>query len=74
MTRLWVLNDLFVDPSARRAGVGRALLERTRAWAVETNARGLTLSTQVTNVAAQRLYESLGWQRDNVFLHYHLFI
>jgi GNAT superfamily N-acetyltransferase len=74
MKRLWVLNDLFVAPNARRAGVGRALLERARAWAVETRSKGLTLSTQVTNTEAQRLYESCGWTRESEFLHFQLFI
>lgn len=74
MKRLWVLNDLFVAPHARRAGVGRALLERARAWAVETRSKGLALSTQVTNTDAQQLYESCGWTRESEFLHYHLFI
>src|SRR5207248_2223111 len=74
MQRLWILNDLFVDPSARRAGVARALLERARRWAAETGSKGLTLSTGVTNAAAQRPYESCGWIRDSEFLHYHLFL
>jgi len=74
MRRLWILNDLFVDTGARRAGVGRALLARARAWAVETDAKGLTLSTEVSNESAQHLYESCGWTRDSEFLHYHLFL
>jgi ribosomal protein S18 acetylase RimI-like enzyme len=32
----------------------------------------LDLSTARTNVRAQALYESLGWQRDEVFLVYNL--
>ena len=74
MKRLWVLNDLFVDPDARRAGVGRALLARAERWATETQAKGLVLSTAVTNVAAQRLYESCGWIRDDEYFHYHRFL
>lgn len=70
---LWILNDLFVRPDIRRGGVGRALLERARRHAVETGAKGLVLSTGVTNKAAQTLYESCGWQRDDEFHHYHLF-
>ncbi|MEP7199042.1 MAG: GNAT family N-acetyltransferase, partial [Chloroflexota bacterium] len=42
---LWVLNDLFVAPDARKLGVGSLLLERARQHAVETGAKGLTLST-----------------------------
>jgi len=71
---LWILNDLFVRSDVRRGGVGRALLERARQHAVETGAKGLVLSTQVTNKAAQTLYESCGWQRDDEFFQYHLFL
>jgi GNAT superfamily N-acetyltransferase len=73
MRRLWVLNDLFVTPDARKSGAGRALLERAERWAAETGAKGLTLSTQVTNLGAQRLYEACGWTKDDEFLHYHRF-
>ena len=70
---LWILNDLFVSSDLRRGGVGRALLERARQHAVDTGAKGLVLSTGVTNKAAQTLYESCGWQRDDEFFQYHLF-
>ena len=70
--RLWILNDLFVVPGARRSGVARALLERAKDHAVETQAKGLVLSTEVNNRAAQRLYESLGWRKDETFYTYGL--
>ena len=70
MQRLWILNDLFVAPDARKSGAGRALLERAERWATETGAKGLTLTTQLTNVTAQRLYEACGWTRDDGFFHY----
>jgi GNAT superfamily N-acetyltransferase len=73
MNRLWVLNDLFVTPDARKSGAGRALLERAERWAAETGAKGLTLSTQITNLSAQRLYEACGWTKDDEFIHYHRF-
>ena len=73
MKRLWVLNDLFVTPDARKSGAGRALLERAERWAAETGAKGLTLSTQITNLGAQRLYEACGWTKDEEFVHYHRF-
>ena len=74
LKRLWVLNDLFVGPNARRGGVGRRLLERARDWAIETGAKGLVLATALDNSNAQALYESCGWQRDDEFQHYHLFV
>ena len=71
--RLWILNDLFVAAGVRRGGVGRRLLERAREFAVETDAKGLTLATAVDNAAAQALYESCGWRQDE-FKHYVLLV
>ena len=73
MQRLWLLNDLFVALEARGSGAGHALLERAERWARETGAKGLTLSTELTNETAQRVYEAAGWTRDEEFLHYHRF-
>jgi GNAT superfamily N-acetyltransferase len=70
MKRIWILNDLFVTPEARRSGAARALMERARQWAVETKADGLWLETAVDNHPAQRLYVSLGWKRDNDYFRY----
>ena len=72
MQRLWILNDLFVVPSARRSGVAKALMERARLLAIATGAKGLALSTGVGNASAQRLYEELGYRKDCVFYNYFL--
>ncbi|HEY6618486.1 MAG TPA: GNAT family N-acetyltransferase [Steroidobacteraceae bacterium] len=71
-TRIYVLNDLFVVPQARRQGLGRELLVEAAEIARSRGASRLRLSTAVTNVPAQRLYESLGWIRDNEFCEYNL--
>jgi len=63
--RIWVLNDLFVAPSVRRSGVGRALMEGARRLAVETGAKRLVLETLTGNRQAQALYESLGYVCEN---------
>ena len=68
--RFWLLNDLFVAETARRGGVGRALMERAERLARETDAVGLTLSTGIGNLRGQRLYESVGYRRDTQFLVY----
>ncbi len=72
MRRVWVLNDLFVTPTARRLGVGRQLLEAAAAFGRSGQAVRLELATATDNVGAQRLYEGLSWKRDEVFLHYSL--
>jgi GNAT superfamily N-acetyltransferase len=70
--KLWLLNDLYVQPSARRSGVAKSLLERAEAFALETSAAGLTLRTARENVAAQRLYERARYTLDTTFLAYDL--
>jgi ribosomal protein S18 acetylase RimI-like enzyme len=70
--RLWLLNDLYVIPAARGQGVGRALMERARIHAVDSGATGIFLQTARDNLTAQRLYESLGYHRDDLFLVYEL--
>jgi len=72
MKRLWILNDLFVVPKARRHRVGTALLDASRQLAKKTGAKGLILETKKDNLRAQRLYEKLGWTRDEMFYHYYL--
>ncbi|WP_425154781.1 N-acetyltransferase family protein [Candidatus Palauibacter sp.] len=71
MKRLWILNDLFIAPEARRTGVARALMERARLLAVETGAKGLILETESHNAPAKTLYEELGWELGGTH-HYEL--
>jgi len=70
--RTFVLYDLFVDPAARRRGVARRLMEAAAGEARRRGAVSLVLSTARTNHPAQRLYESLGWVRDDEFYEYNL--
>jgi ribosomal protein S18 acetylase RimI-like enzyme len=69
---LLVLYDLYVVPEARRGGLARALLGAARAVGQARGAVRLELATAITNLAAQSLYESMGWQRDRTFHHYAL--
>jgi ribosomal protein S18 acetylase RimI-like enzyme len=70
--RILVLYDLFVAPAVRRGGVGRALLQAAAEHARRCGAVRMELATARSNAAAQSLYESLGWARDDMFLHYTL--
>lgn len=70
MARILILNDLLVLPEARGQGVATALIGAAAQFARDDGAVRMTLATQVTNTRAQRLYESLGWQRDELFHRY----
>jgi GNAT superfamily N-acetyltransferase len=72
LARIYVLNDLFVDAGVRRAGAGAALLEAAAEYARRVGAVRLVLSTELTNAAAQTLYEKLGWKRNIEFCTYQL--
>lgn len=67
---LYVLYDLYVAPAQRRRGAARALMLAAQDLARARGARKLELSTARGNLAAQALYESLGWTRSEQFLVY----
>lgn len=70
LARIFVLNDLFVAPSARKQGVGGKLIAAAVGFAKTVGAVRLALSTAVTNSTAQALYEASGWTRNEAFVHY----
>jgi len=69
MQRIYILNDLFVSSEARGKGIGEALLNHAKQFAIENNSKGLTLETEIDN-SARKLYERLGWKKDLDVLHY----
>ncbi|MGN7165990.1 GNAT family N-acetyltransferase [Paenibacillus cellulositrophicus] len=72
MKRSYILNDLYVREQYRKQGIARLLLEAAKRYAKLARAKGLSLSTAVTNVRAQQLYEQSGYVRDEQFIHYDL--
>jgi ribosomal protein S18 acetylase RimI-like enzyme len=54
------IEDLVVDASARREGIGQALMREAMAWAKTRGFPGIMLETQNNNVAACNLYERCG--------------
>lgn len=70
LSRSWVLNDLFVTPAARGTGAARALVQDMCRRAKDAGAIRVSLATAWDNVAAQGLYESEGFVRDQHFHHY----
>jgi len=67
-----ILYDLFVDHSHRSKGLGRSLMNTARDFARENGYKRLELATAKDNYIGQSLYESLGYEIDQEFLHYSL--
>jgi ribosomal protein S18 acetylase RimI-like enzyme len=70
------LQELYVAPSLRGQGIGRALLEATMSTAREAGATYIDLGTSVTDTAARALYESAGftnleWEPDGPSMLYY---
>lgn len=56
------VNDLYVAPDARGAGVGTALLERAHEWGRERGCERAVLSVHARNDVARSCYESMGYE------------
>lgn len=69
MQRTYILNDLFVSSEARKKGIGEALMEHAKQFAINNGSKGLTLETDIDN-PAQTLYKKLGWKQDVFVNHY----
>ncbi|WP_422746397.1 GNAT family N-acetyltransferase [Mycobacterium sp. WMMD1722] len=69
--RVGVLNDLYVVPGTRGGGIGRALIERCLQLCRDRGVPKLVWETAPDNVAAQRLYDSLGAEKSS-WLSYEL--
>jgi GNAT superfamily N-acetyltransferase len=61
LTHFWQIRDLFVLPTYRRLGVGRALLASVREAASASGALRLVLQTEDDNNPALRLYADSGY-------------
>jgi GNAT superfamily N-acetyltransferase len=60
------LYGVWVDPAARGAGVGRALVDAVVAWAGERGARRLATAVTEGNAPADRLYAAAGFAATGV--------
>lgn len=74
LARTFILNDLFVSEQARRSGVASKLMSAAVEFARASRAVRVSLSTAMTNEAAQALYQYAGWKRDEQFFVYHFSI
>ncbi|MEC7859643.1 MAG: GNAT family N-acetyltransferase [Pseudomonadota bacterium] len=72
MIPILILYDLFIDPEMRTTGIGKNLMNKAESFAKDNGYKRLELSTAKTNFIGRSLYESLGYEVDNEFLHYSL--
>jgi GNAT superfamily N-acetyltransferase len=58
MTNYCYLEDLFVNPDVRGAGLGRALIDEVKNVAISAGSQRLYWNTDSTNSTARKLYDS----------------
>jgi len=70
MQKLWLLNDLFINPDFRGKGISILLIEAAKTLCRETNSCGLVLETAKTNIIGNALYPKTGFQLDTEHNYY----
>ena len=73
LSRVFILNDLFVQEKGRRKGVASRLLAAVENYAWSHAAARITLNVAKGNESGQALYEGQGWSKDAQFFMYHRF-
>lgn len=72
LNKILILNDLFVDTSARKKGIGEKLILATVEFAKELGANDIRLRTAKNNTVAQKLYHKMGFIREDYLYSYDL--
>lgn len=62
------VTELYVEPSFRRQGVAKTLMQHAEALARASGAGEITICTGWDNMAGQQLYHGLGYKNDDVKL------
>jgi GNAT superfamily N-acetyltransferase len=71
MKRLWLLNDLYVNPGFRGQNISKLLINRAKELAKETGASGLMLETAKSNEIGNNLYPRTGFILDYEHHYYY---
>jgi ribosomal protein S18 acetylase RimI-like enzyme len=66
-----IIEDVVVDESMRRKGIGEALVRRAVDLAREAGASGVSLTSNPQREAANRLYQSLGFELRKTNAYYY---
>jgi ribosomal protein S18 acetylase RimI-like enzyme len=73
MTKIWILNDLFVSADHRQKGVAKSLIAHVIEYSKLSGRKKVALSTAYDNNNAQKLYEKLGFTRSE-FYNYEIIV
>lgn len=72
LSKIVILNDIFVDSKIRKKGTARELIEETKKLALEIGSPIIRLRTAKNNFVAQNLYHKMGFIRDEHLYGYDL--
>lgn len=70
MQRMWILNDLYVNPMHRGKGISKLLIDKAKELARATKAAGILLETAKNNEIGNKLYPSMGFDLNTDFNFY----
>ena len=70
----YILDDVYVTPTFRRQGSAEQLIDTAILFARHENALRISLETQKTNYQSHKLYEQMGFVKDDEFKIYHCFL
>ena len=70
----YILDDVYVTPIYRRQGSAKQLIDTAILFARHENALRISLETQKTNYQSHKLYEQMGFVKDDEFKIYHCFL
>ena len=73
LSRVFILNDLFVLEAVRGRRVASQLLSAVESYAWSFGASRVTLNVARANVSAQQVYKARGWKQDDQFFMFHRF-
>ena len=66
MQKLWLLNDLFVNPEFRGKGISIQLIDRAKKLVKDTFACAMFLETEKSNIIGNKLYPRTGFKLNEV--------
>lgn len=70
LKRLWLLNDLFIQPEFRSKGISTALINASKTLCLQTGGCGILLETAKDNVIGNNLYRKTGFSLDSGHHYY----